>query len=326
MKLSRARNSPVLVLLLLAPFFGEALSGATPPLDLILPWNLGLMVGLYGCGALICREVVLRYRLGLVGLILLGAAYGVWEEGLVDRYWYDPKFWADQNIGTYSVVGEVNLSLALLLTVFHSAVSICCSVLVVERIFPRRQVQPWVGRRGMTVAVAVFAVAVPLICGEFYWPSAPNLVAAALLMSALIAAAFWQRRFGFGSGSRPSSKAASRSSKPIAWIAFFATLTFWFAVYSLPESGIGWPLGLPIAFAPVAIGVWLVARRATGDRFGPDALRAITGILTFFVLLDLFIAPLGRYDMLISALVVVALLRWLWKRERDLVAKAVAPV
>jgi hypothetical protein len=306
-------KNPAVCILLIAPFFGEALSGATPPLDLILPWNLALMVGLYGCGALICREVTLRYELGLVGLILLGAAYGVWEEGLVDRYWYDPSFWDDQNIGAYSVIGQTNLLLALLLTVFHSAVSICSSVLVIERIFPKRQGQPWVGRRGMVAAVIVFAIAVPIICGEFYWPSAPNLVAAALVMLALVAAAFWQRRFSFGSGATTPDRTWSR--KAIGWIAFVATLVFWFVVYSLPESGIAWPVGLLVAALPVTIAAWLIARRATGDRFGADALRVITGILAFFALLDVFVAPLARPDMLISALAVIFLLRWLWKRE-----------
>jgi hypothetical protein len=306
-------KKPAVCILLLAPFFGESLSGATPPLDLILPWNLALMVGLYGCGALICREVVLRYKLGLVGLILLGAAYGVWEEGLVDRYWYDPAFWDDQNIGAYSVVGQTNLLLALLLTVFHSAVSICCSVLVVERIFPKRQTQPWVGRRGMIAAVIVFAVAVPVICGEFYWPSAPNLFAAALVMAALVGLAFWQRRFGFRS--RGQSPGSARSRKAITWIAFTATLLFWFVVNGLPESGIAWPVGLLVAALPVAVAIWLISRRATGDRFGTDALRVITGILAFFALLDILIAPLARPDMLLSALAVIFLLRWLWRQE-----------
>jgi hypothetical protein len=80
-----------LTLLVVAPFFGEVLSTATAPLDILLPWNLALVVGMYGCGALPCREVAHRYGLGWPGLLLLGAAYGVYEEGLVDRFWYDPQ-------------------------------------------------------------------------------------------------------------------------------------------------------------------------------------------------------------------------------------------
>ncbi len=188
-------------------------------------------------------------------------------------------------------------------------------MLVVERIFPGQQDRPWVGRRGMGVAVFVFVVAVPVVCGEFYWPSAPNLIAAALLMLALIAAAFWQRRFDFGSSPRPASGGSRQSPRRISWIAFVATLIFWFVVYSLPESGIAWPVGILLAALPVIAGVWLIARRASGDRFGPDALRVITGILAFFALLDIFVAPLARPDMLISAAVVILLLRWLWKSE-----------
>lgn len=68
---------PVVVLLVLAPFLAEVLSTSTPPLDLLVPWNLVLLASLYGCGALLCREVARRHRLGLPGLVLLAAAYGV---------------------------------------------------------------------------------------------------------------------------------------------------------------------------------------------------------------------------------------------------------
>jgi hypothetical protein len=47
---------PSLTLLVVAPVFGEVLSTATAPLDILLPWNLALVVGMYGCGALLCRE------------------------------------------------------------------------------------------------------------------------------------------------------------------------------------------------------------------------------------------------------------------------------
>jgi len=272
----RARNSPALAILLLAPFLGEALSGATPPLELLLPWNLALMVGLYGCGALICREAAHRLGLGLVGLILLGAAYGVYEEGLVDRFWYSPEFWADQGVGAYSVVGETNLLLAVLLTAFHAAVSICCSVLLVERAFPGHRDRPWVGTR------------------------------------ALVAAALRSRRRAPRAG--PAGDGSTRR-RGIAGIAFAATALFWIVAYSLPEAGIPWPLGIALALAPIVAGWWLVARRASGDRFGDDALRVITAILAFFVLLDLFVGLTGRYDMILGGAATAAGLRWLWRRR-----------
>ena len=138
-------RSPALAILLVAPFFGETLSTS---LDLVLPWNVALMAALYGSGALICREVARRYRLGLLGLGLLAAAYGVYEEALIDRYWFNPQYWADVGVGSYSEVWHTNLLLAVHLTAFHTAVSIGASILIVERLFPAHRERAWAGGWG----------------------------------------------------------------------------------------------------------------------------------------------------------------------------------
>jgi hypothetical protein len=58
-----------------------------------------------------------------------------------------------------------------------------------------------------------------------------------------------------------------------------------------------WPIGVAVTPIPVAIGILLVRRRATGGLDGPDALRVAIGMVTFFLLLNLFIGLGGRYDM-----------------------------
>jgi len=51
-------------------------------------------------------------------------------------------------------------------------------------------------------------------------------------------------------------------------------------VYVLPSTGIPWPVGIPIALAPIAAGVLLVRRMTAGGAAqGPDGLPVITGIL-----------------------------------------------
>ena len=85
-RLRRAISNPVLLILLFAPFFGEGLSGSSPPVELLMPGNLAFMAALYGCGALVCRELVHRFGLGFAGPVLLGVGYGVWQEAFVDRY------------------------------------------------------------------------------------------------------------------------------------------------------------------------------------------------------------------------------------------------
>src|SRR5258708_4112593 len=84
---------PVLTLCLLAPLIAEMSTGSTPP----LMWNnvggIILTTGLYGSGALLARELIRRRGLGWSSLALLGAAYGVLEEGLAFQSWFNPT-WA----------------------------------------------------------------------------------------------------------------------------------------------------------------------------------------------------------------------------------------
>jgi len=184
---------PSLTPLVVAPFFGEVLATATAPLDMLLPWNLALLVGMYGYGALLCREVAHRYGLGWPGLLLLGAAYGVYEEGLVDRFWYDPSYWAEVGVGDYSVVWHVNVLIATHLTIFHAAVSIVAAIVVVERLFPTHRTQSWIGPVGMGLCGVAMAAVLFVSWEEFYLPPAPVLLAAALLSVLLVLAAFWAR-------------------------------------------------------------------------------------------------------------------------------------
>jgi len=302
---------PLIAILLVAPWFGEAVTTSTPALDLLLPWNLAFMVGLYGCGALLCREIARRSGFGLPGLALLGAAYGVWEEALVDRYWFKPSFWDEMDVGTYSVVADTNLLIATHLTIFHSAVSICASVLVVEHLFPDQQSQPWVGRRGMVIAAVVLAVVVPFVYGEFdQLPATRLLVAAGVLCAVFIGAAFVIPR------------PPTRSPRPawgkqrLAWIVFACASAHILLVYGVAQTTMPWPLGIAAAVAPVILGIVLVRRLAGGGPYGPDALLVIIGLLGYHLLIGFFIGLGGRVDISIAALATALALRQLYSRSR----------
>jgi hypothetical protein len=351
---------PAVVILLLAPFFGETLSAATPPLDLILPWNLALMAGLYGSGALICREVARRWRLGLLGLCLLGAAYGVYEEALIDRYWFYPKFWDDAGIGSYSRVWHTNLLLAVHLTAFHIAVSICSSILIVERLFPDHQDRAWAGRRGLGIAAVMLGFLVPLYYGTP--PANPGilvLVVAGGLCVLLVVSAFLAPRLRGRPGTIGQEQRVRPVARPIGalmrvlgvapgltrcrrrlsgaggrgpagigiglgsglrlglgFTAFSCTAAHFVLVYALPSTGIPWPAGIAVALVPIAAGVLLINRMATGGPYGSDGLRVVTGILTFFVLLDVVVGLGGRYDLIAAAFATALALRRFHTRDR----------
>lgn len=302
---------PWLLVLLLAPYCGEGLSGSSPPLTLLMPWHLAFMMALYGCGALICREIACRAGLGFPGLVLLGAAYGVFEEGLVDRYWYLPSFWESSGVGDYSVVFHTNVLLAAHLTVFHTAVSICLSVLVVEWLFPRDRDRPWVGLPALALA-AVALASTPLLYGEFdQRPPAPVLLAAVALVVVLVLAAFRARR-------NERTRAVVREPRRfVGTTAFLAVLCHWIATYAVPETALPWPVGVLVALLPVAAGALAIRALASGGPYGRDAVRVGAGIVWFFVLLGLVVGVNGQYDMLLSAAATAVAVPILYRRRRS---------
>jgi hypothetical protein len=98
----------------------------------------------------------------------------------------------------------------------------------------------------------------------------------------------------------------------VGLIALVCTAVHFASVYAIPSTGLPWPIGVAITLLPVAIGIFLVRRKATGGLDGPDALRVVTGIVAFF-LLNVFVGLGGRYDMILAALGVGFLL---WRLQR----------
>lgn len=303
---------PGLAILVVAPFFGEGLSGATGPIGLLVPGHLALMIALYGCGALLCRELAYRFRLGNVGLMLLGAAFGVFEEGLVDRYWFLPTYWADSGVGDYAVVGPVNVLLAVHLTVFHAVVSVTSAVLVTEQFFPAWQRRPWAPRGVLVVATIVLLLGMPFVYGEFdRGPGVVGLLPVAGICLLLIAAAFAvpALRRHWAPPSHRAGPGASRR-RPVVVVAAAAFLGIgghFVLTYTVPNTALPWPAGGALSLAPVLVAGALIARWAGRDNSGRDVAWALAGVLMFFVLLDLLLVLLGRYDMVVAPLITVPL-------------------
>jgi hypothetical protein len=80
---------PVACLLFLSPLIGEYLVGSLPMSMLGL---LPLMMAMYGAGALLIRETVRRRGGGWGSIVLLGAAYGLFEEGFVTQSLFNPNY------------------------------------------------------------------------------------------------------------------------------------------------------------------------------------------------------------------------------------------
>jgi hypothetical protein len=207
------------VLFLLSPTIAELLSGSAPPTEFFNPFTFLLLTSLYGSGAILARELTLRWRKGIISLLLLGAAYGIIEEGLMVKSFFDPA-WPDLGIlGTYGRWAGVNWVWAEMLTIYHAAFSIAIPILLVELIYPSRRKELWVGDRTLKSFAALLAGVVLL--GFIllpYRPPIPQYILTALLVVLLI---FTAKKiplsFGVWELARPQARfisAQSASSEP----------------------------------------------------------------------------------------------------------------
>lgn len=154
--MKRPSISPALALFLLSPLVGELLSGSSPPAEYFSFPGFLILHLLYGGGAVLARELKVRWRLGVGSLILLGCAYGVVEEGIMVASFFNPG-WVD--LGTLGVYGRwlgVNWVWSAGLTVYHALVSITAPVLLVELAYPRRGGEPWLSRRWLAAVAVAF--------------------------------------------------------------------------------------------------------------------------------------------------------------------------
>lgn len=141
------KNNPALALLFIAPIFGELFSGSSPLNEYVNPLTFIPLSMLYGCGAIIARELTIRWKKEWLSLLLLGFAYGIFEEGIMVRSFFDPNWMDIGNLGTYGRVAGVNWVWTYHLIIFHALVSIAASIVFVEILYPERRRESWVTSR-----------------------------------------------------------------------------------------------------------------------------------------------------------------------------------
>ncbi len=82
------------VLFFLAPAIGELLSGSAPPVKFFNPAGFVALTVMYGAGAILARELTVRWQKGWPTILALGAAFGIVNEGLAAKSFFDPN-WVD---------------------------------------------------------------------------------------------------------------------------------------------------------------------------------------------------------------------------------------
>ncbi|MDX3105501.1 hypothetical protein [Nonomuraea angiospora] len=156
---SRARGRWAALLLAgLTPVVAELTLG-NPPLR--QAWLLLLWVPIYGAGTVLIRELVRRTGRGWLAILLLGAAYGIVEEGLALQALTSPTIygvadWAPRILGLNSAYTELNIP-------YHAVFSVALPILLVDLTIPDLRHRPYLGRTGLVVAGVVFVLGALLL-------------------------------------------------------------------------------------------------------------------------------------------------------------------
>ena len=149
------RSAPVIVLLVLSPVIGEVLFGATriSTLFVLLP-----QIGIWGCAALVIRDLVRRRRRGWNAVLLLGIALAIAEECLIQQTSLAPLVGADVEHPYGRVLG-VNWVYLLWALGYESLWIVVLPIRLTELIFPARRDELWLGTRGLVISAVVFVLA-----------------------------------------------------------------------------------------------------------------------------------------------------------------------
>jgi hypothetical protein len=313
------RLSPGVALLLLAPILGELVSGHQTLFEFINPLAFVLTALPYGFGAIICRELRVRWGKGWFSLVLLGIAYGIYEEAIVARSVWDPD-WAELGaLRDYTYWEGVTWTYAQVLIHFHLTISIVSSVVLAEILYPDRRRERWVSDRGLVACFVGLALWMPALMVAN--PFVPPIGGFALAWLALAGLAYGVRRL-------PTQVFPSRpgtGTRPL-WYGVVAAANMavvFLAVFMLPEENPPWLPSWPVMFVFVAlldvIALWLIKRWSGNGTDWDDRhkLALVIGMLAIFIAFDVLkdVAE-GFGGLSIVAAVTVEGLRKLWIRTQ----------
>ena len=317
MEKSRKSLLSVWFLFFLAPSIGELLSGSSPPVEFFNPFVILLLSALYGSGAILVRELRVRWGKSWSTVLVLGAAYGIIEEGWMVKSFFDPA-WMDLGLlGVYGRWAGVNWVWSLGLTIYHAVFSISIPILLVELLFPAHRDEAWLSRRGM-IGFTTLLLADVVFGYLALTPYRPPVLQYLLSIIAVFILIVIARRLPVPT--LAASEAAPPRNYRLVILGFAATLAFFICLWALPNTALPALLTM-LLIALVASLTWLGIQRLSQHTALKDIhrLALASGALSFFIIL----APLQQLDqtrpdntagMGLVGLAFLILLVWLSRR------------
>lgn len=279
----RERGHAIVALVLLSPITAELLTASSPPLEFFFPLTFAFLVALYGSGVLLVRELTIRWNKSWMSVLLLGAAYGVIEEGVLVKSFFNPN-WIDLGaLAGFGRWGGVNWVWSIWLTVFHGIVSIAVPIILINLLYPQLKRERLTSDlQLLTLGIIFIFIVLP---GQTLFVYSPEtyLQLLALMMAVVL---FFAAREMPRDWPRMKSKAPTLT--PQYFYAFGLLFMFFafFIVYALPERDTP-PSTVVTLFFLLCLGIFLAITNTAGRRFNEKALFSlVAGILSPLIALS----------------------------------------
>ncbi|WP_346040750.1 hypothetical protein [Actinomadura chokoriensis] len=278
-------------LLVLSPVCAEYLIGYDQiigrPLELL--GGLLILAPLYGTVAVLIREAARRTGRGWPTIVLLSAAFGLVQAGLIDQSLFNPDFvdepsWDRDRLPTH--VPELGLSAYYLLSFVagHVIWSFGAPIAVIEACAPRSAKRPWLGRAGITVMVVLYGLGALIIFREHttdFMASPAQLGTTAAIAVLLSVAAF----------ALPRRSASGLGRVPAPWVVGCGAVLLWGTHQLAPAS---WA-GVAIAVFALALAAGCLLRYSGRGGWNQRHILAASGAaLVVNAALAFVVEPLGE--------------------------------
>ncbi len=139
---AQTRRAALFLLLATGPL-AEVLSENVQLLTYLQPLPFLLVTLTYGVPVLLIRELAVARRLDSIGLLLLGLAYGILNEGVLAKTLTQPEGPPLYDFASYGQIGTLQGGWAIFIVFWHSLHSVLYPILLSRWMFPAAAERRW---------------------------------------------------------------------------------------------------------------------------------------------------------------------------------------
>ena len=260
----------VLLIIVLSPLIAELISGSTPFLTFFRPFVFLVYTGFYGIGCLLIREITSHKRLGYASVFLLGAAFGVLEEGIILKSWFDPSWMGAQITSQALRVYGISGLQPFANVVYHAVISIATPILLIESVTSR---EPWLTKKEVIFGAVLFVISALLLSTFNDYRIGGSQYLLGIFLFLLFT--------GLGLKGITLSPGTKIVTPERIWILGALFVFLLFAIfYSLSSAGVSWVIILGLALSLYSYYAWAGSRLIwTSKHYFAGGAGIVTGLL-----------------------------------------------